>query len=61
MLSWLYAKNRFTHKTNIKTIEAAISKIKDEILNNDDKFMINPIFLALEEIGSSIYKLEHPK
>ena len=61
MLSWLYAKNRFTHKTNIKTIEAAINKIKDEILNNDDKFMINPIFLALEEIGSSIYKLEHPK
>lgn len=61
MLGWLYSRNRFTHKTNVESLKDEINKTKDEILNSDEKFMINPIFLALEEIASSIYKLNHPK
>ena len=59
MLVWLYTKNKFTGKLNIKTIEDEIKKTHDEIADSDDDFMYNPIFQALNTIQTSLWKINN--
>lgn len=57
MLVKLYSKNKFTKELNAKSFETQMKKTMDEIVNNDDAFMKNPLFLALDLLRSSIWKL----
>ena len=57
MVSWLYSKNKFTKKLNFYTVNDEIDKTMDEISNNDDGFMKNKIFIALDKIKTSMRKL----
>ena len=58
MITWLYTKNRFTHKLNIKTINEILKQRMDEIADSDDDFMFNKTFIALNEIESSLSKIK---
>jgi hypothetical protein len=57
MLVWLYSKNRFTGKLNVETLEKEMKKTRDEVVDSDDRFMKNPIYLAFDYIQTSIWKL----
>lgn len=57
LLEWLYSKNAFTGKTNVKTVEEEMRKTCDELADSDDGFMKNPVYLAFNYLQSSIWKL----
>ena len=54
---WLYSINPFTHKTNSKTLSQQMHKMMDIIADNNDAFMTDDMFLALNELIRALSKL----